>query len=187
MKTYQYSLFLLAILGWASASSYAGFVYEYDWVGGQPDFSGRIFLDAPSSPVEGGTLNDILFATATTPYGTFTFDPANLTGFASVIPSTAFTWTPTAITEMRFAFWNGNIQNWMWVGPSGPPLSMRKDQGNYLGSVHDFGHFESAVYDDTGSWAHGHALSDSDSTFQTMLLAGTVLAAAAWKLGRFTT
>jgi hypothetical protein len=36
--------------------------FEYDWVGGKPGFSGKIFLNAPSSAsaLDGGTMSDIL-------------------------------------------------------------------------------------------------------------------------------
>lgn len=49
-------------------------IYEYDWIGGRSAYSGRIFLDAPSSALapNGGTDADVLPGSfVSTPFGTF--------------------------------------------------------------------------------------------------------------------
>jgi hypothetical protein len=49
-------------------------IYEYDWLGGQPGFSGKLFLDAPSSgsAPNGGTVADVLEGSyLTTPLGNY--------------------------------------------------------------------------------------------------------------------
>lgn len=55
-------------------------IYEYDWIGGESGFSGKIFLNAPSSASapDGGTIADVLTGSyLTTPLGTFNiFDSA---------------------------------------------------------------------------------------------------------------
>ena len=64
-------------------------IYEYDWIGGEPGFSGKIFLDAPSSASapHGGTVADVLTGSyLTTPIGTYPiFDSAYSSVYSSVV------------------------------------------------------------------------------------------------------
>lgn len=49
-------------------------IYEYDWIGGLPGFSGKLFLDAPSSASapHGGSVADVLAGSyLTTPIGNY--------------------------------------------------------------------------------------------------------------------
>ena len=66
-------------------------IYEYDWTGGQPGFSGKIFLDAPSSGVapHGGRDSDVLPGSyVMSPFGTFSILNTGLDaafGFGGVV------------------------------------------------------------------------------------------------------
>lgn len=77
-------------------------VYEYDWIGGQPGFSGRIFLDAPSSATapNGGTVADVVGGSLTTPLGTFPiFNPSLSSSFFVPVA-----WDQTHISLMDLFF-----------------------------------------------------------------------------------
>jgi len=81
-------------------------VFEYDWVGGQPGYSGKIFLDAASSASapNGGTVADVLEGSyVQTRYGTFTiFDPTLTTSFSPWVPDVI--WNSTRILDMGLYF-----------------------------------------------------------------------------------
>lgn len=80
-------------------------IYEYDWIGGQPGFIGRIFLDAPSSTVapHGGTDADVLAGSfVSTPLGTFSLLDTGLD--AAFGPAGAMGWDSSHISLMWLFF-----------------------------------------------------------------------------------
>jgi len=94
---FKITLFSIAGFGLSGASSYAG-LYEYDWVGGTPGYYGTLILDSPSST--GGSINDVVSLTITTPInGTIVADLNPADGNAYLADST-FTWNSSQITEM---------------------------------------------------------------------------------------
>ena len=83
----------------------AAIAYEYDWTGGQSGFSGKIFLNAPtsaSSP-DGGTDADVLPGSyIATPFGTFSILDHGLDaafGFGGLM-----IWDASAIQAMDLFF-----------------------------------------------------------------------------------
>lgn len=116
--------------------------YEYDWVGGAPGYSGKIFLDAPSSAASptGGTLADVLPGSyVTTPLGnspifdqplTATFigsmqwDQTHISGMFLLFDSTTpiinpYYGLPTVVAAQAGYFGVGNsIQNGVMYGGS---------------------------------------------------------------------
>jgi hypothetical protein len=81
-------------------------VFEYDWVGGQPGFSGQIFLNAPSSSLaaDGGSDADVLPGSfVATPLGTFSLLNHGLdTAFDP--PGNAMIWDQTHVLYMNLFF-----------------------------------------------------------------------------------
>jgi hypothetical protein len=81
-------------------------IYEYDWLGGEPGYSGKIFLDAPSSTSapNGGTLLDVLAGSyLTTPLGNYPiFDSAFSALTAPWAPDVV--WDQTRIIDMALFF-----------------------------------------------------------------------------------
>jgi hypothetical protein len=81
-------------------------IYEYDWLGGEPGYSGKIFLDAPSSASapNGGTLTDVLAGSyLTTPLGNYPiFDSAFSALTAPWVPDVV--WDQTHIIDMALFF-----------------------------------------------------------------------------------
>ena len=81
-------------------------IYEYDWIGGEPGYSGKIFLDAPSSTSapDGGTIVDVLAGSyLTTPLGDYAnFDSAFSTLTAPWSPDVL--WDQTHIIDMVLFF-----------------------------------------------------------------------------------
>ena len=79
-------------------------VYEYDWTGGSPGFSGAIFLDAPSLSLapNGGTMDDVLPGSyVTTPAGTFSIIDTALMALHGPHP---LIWDETQISRMDIFF-----------------------------------------------------------------------------------
>jgi hypothetical protein len=80
-------------------------IYEYQWVGGQPGFSGQLFLDAPSSASapHGGTDADLLPGSfVSTPLGTFSVLDKGLD--ASFGAAGAMSWDASQISLMWLFF-----------------------------------------------------------------------------------
>ncbi len=80
-------------------------IYEYDWVGGQPGFSGKIFLDAASaaSAPHGGTDADVLPGSfVSTPLGTFSVLDKGLD--AAFGPAGVMSWDASHISMMWLFF-----------------------------------------------------------------------------------
>jgi hypothetical protein len=83
--------------------SHATNIYEYDWVGGKPGFSGKIFLDAPSSASapNGGTVADVLAGSyLTTPLGDYPIFDSTF----SYLTAPSVIWDQTHIIAMVLFF-----------------------------------------------------------------------------------
>jgi hypothetical protein len=75
-------------------------VFEYDWTGHKPGYSGKIFLDAPSSTLapNGGNDADLMPGSyVTTPFGTFSLVDHGLN--SSFFPL-QWEWNATQITSI---------------------------------------------------------------------------------------
>jgi len=109
MKTMMklfFTAFALLQLHISGALADIGSSFEYDWTGGQPGFSGKIFVDAPSSTLalHGGTDADVLPGSyLTTPLGTFSVLNMGLDA-AFGAPASSTTWDPTHIIYMNLFF-----------------------------------------------------------------------------------
>lgn len=95
--------------------------FEYDWVGGAPGYSGKIFLDAPTSAASptGGTLADVLPASyLTTPFGNFSlFDQPVSSTFLNAVQ-----WDQTHISVMFLIFDSPNPVTYPYYG--GPTVAL---------------------------------------------------------------
>ncbi len=127
--------------------------YEYDWVGGKPGFSGKIILDAPVSPLGGGSAADIISIQVTTPInGTLSYPSAEIGddafyGWATY--SGQFTWNSQQITSML-------VQATDTPNNGGTDYVIELGEDAAVGSGH-INRFWTEVYgqiddDDSGSW-----------------------------------
>jgi hypothetical protein len=84
------------------------FPYEYVWTGGQPGFSGVLYLDSPSS--NGGSISDIgLGSYLRTPNS---WGDMSLWGYTHSYQG--FTWNPQQITSMYIGFNSQNVQGYVY-------------------------------------------------------------------------
>ena len=105
MKTSNIAAFAVFTLFQVTLQHAAAAIYEYDWVGGQPGFSGKIFLDASSSASapNGGTDADVQAGSfVSTPLGTFSVLDKGLDGAFG--PAGAMLWDASHITMMWLFF-----------------------------------------------------------------------------------
>ncbi len=130
----------------ALASQATG-IYAYDWVGGKPGFSGRIFLDAPSSASapNGGTVADVLAGSyLTTPLGNYPiFDSAFSTATTPWVPNVI--WDSTRIVDMVLFF---KPTTPIYDPLYGVPTEAVAQVG-YLGVNNGL---ETAIINDAGGW-----------------------------------
>ncbi len=99
----KFAALTTGILLLAAASHGAQGSYEYDWIGGAPGFSGKIFLDAPTSAASptGGTIADVLPGSyLTTPLDNFSLFNGPLSSeFIGTMQ-----WDQTHISDMFLLF-----------------------------------------------------------------------------------
>ena len=118
MRTYKnplsvFTLAALAIYALTTTRAHveAQGVYEYDWIGGSLGYSGRIFLNAPSSASapDGGTVADVLAGSyLTTPLGNYPILDTALSLHFGGWPS-SLQWDQTGITAMYLFFDSTNV------------------------------------------------------------------------------
>lgn len=152
---------LISSLAFCIGLSVQGQDTTYTWQGGAPGFSGTLVLDAPSSPLGGGSASDIVSWQLTTPIGgTVTLYP----GVVGPVDPT-FTWNSSQITEMAIeGIGSGSFGNVLMLAGQ-----------NYFGSglnlvaVENLNGFQES--DTTGSWKA--AVPDGGST---VALLGVALA-----------
>lgn len=105
MKISKLAAFTVFTLFQVTLQNASAAIYEYDWVGGQPGFSGKIFLDASSSASapNGGTDADVLSGSfVSTPLGTFSVLDKGLD--AAFWPLGAVSWDASHISMMWLFF-----------------------------------------------------------------------------------
>jgi len=123
-------------------------IYEYDWVGGMPGYSGKIFLNASSSALasDGGTIYDVLPGTyVSTPYGTYSDYSLAFSGAYF----TSLQWNQSSITLMMLFFNAGQLDG--AVALSHADLASNAIEG---GSYPSNGGFSSPIseQDQSGQW-----------------------------------
>jgi hypothetical protein len=132
----------------------------YDFVSndGGTTITGTLTLDAPSSPVGGGHVSDIVAFSVTDPFTTFT--EADL--FGPNLISGPFTWNPTQITSM-------DVTEFTYIGGPGDEAINFSKTG--LGDVYLLGGvLPVGGYSDTGSWRSATA-PDAASTIELLGMA----------------
>jgi hypothetical protein len=105
MKISNLAAFAVFTLFQVTLQNASAAIYEYDWVGGQPGFSGQIFLDAPSSALapNGGNDADVLPGSfVSTPLGTFSVLDRGLD--AVIGPGGFMSWDASHISFMMLLF-----------------------------------------------------------------------------------
>jgi len=105
MKISNLAAFAVFTLFQVTLQNASAAIYEYDWVGGQPGFSGQIFLDAPSSALapNGGTDADVQPGSyVSTPLGTFSVLDRGLD--AAFGTAGVMSWNASQITMMWLFF-----------------------------------------------------------------------------------
>ncbi len=133
-------------------------IYEYEWIGGQPGFSGLMLLDAPSSASapHGGTDADVLPGSfVSTPLGTFSVLDKGLD--ASFGAAGVMSWDASQISLMWLFFQSTTpINNPAYGLPAiGSAQTGEEGVGNAIEVGSLVGGFGTAfAYDDfTGHWA----------------------------------
>jgi len=141
--------------------------YEYDWVGGQPGFSGKIFLDAPASAtaLHGGTAADVLPGSyLATPLGYFPLFDATLS--SSFYPTVQ--WDATNINTMLLFFEPTNLI----IHPAYDLPALGLAQTGYQGVQNGL---EASVLSESG-YATAFAYDDFSGTWQfTVTMGGRTL------------
>jgi len=144
-------LFMLAAFSlMASAAILEAQIYEYDWIGGQPGFSGKLFLDAPSSASapHGGNIADVLAGSyLTTPIGSYTiFDFAYSSSYFSTVSwdqshvtlAMLFFQSTTTIYDPYFGLPSeGETQVGVFGVTSGIQIIIRESNGGFATQTHE--------------------------------------------------
>jgi len=128
-------------------SAYARTSYEFDWVGGQPGYAGRLFLDAPAKT--SGTTADVLGGFVESPtFGHSAFNATTASNFGPL------DWTTTGFINLRLSWSNGPTQ--------------ARAYSSFVGGT-DGVTFDT---DSTGSWIFaGASVPDAGSTFAFSVIA----------------
>ena len=123
---------LVLLAGTIAHAANSPLIYEYDWIGGKPGFSGKIFLDAPSSALapHGGTDADVLPGSfVATPLGTFSILDKGLD--SAFGPAGIMIWDESHISMM-----------WLFFQPASPinnPAYNLPAIGSALAGDYNFG------------------------------------------------
>lgn len=125
-------------------------IYEYDWIGGQPGFSGKLFLDAPSSASapHGGNVADVLPGSyLTTPIGSYTiFDFTYSSSYFSTVSwdqshvslAMLFFQSTTTIYDPYFGLPSeGETQVGVLGVTSGIQIIIRESNGGFATQTHE--------------------------------------------------
>jgi hypothetical protein len=150
-------LVTLLVFTFAFGTGLEAQIYEYDWIGGEPGFSGKIFLDAPSSASapHGGTVTDVLAGSYfTTPIGTYPiFDSAYSSEWSSTlswdqnhITVAMLFFQPTTLIYDPYFGWpsEAETQVGLYGVTSGIQIIIKESNGGFATQTHED--------DYTGQW-----------------------------------